>query len=103
MVSLFHRLLKNRFFAPPTHRSTLIACFMNGHHLKLLKELSKDNKLSQRELSKKPGVSLGSVNYQPQGIRNVCCKEGIILAGLPIIWENIILFSRHHKGGTYGA
>ena len=30
---------------------------MNGHHLKLLKELSKDNKLSQRELSKKLGVS----------------------------------------------
>ena len=29
----------------------------------LLKELSKDNKLSQRELSKKLGVSLGSVNY----------------------------------------
>ena len=36
---------------------------MNGHHLKLLKELSKDNKLSQRELSRKPGLSLGSVNY----------------------------------------
>jgi EPS-associated MarR family transcriptional regulator len=36
---------------------------MNGHHLKLLKELSKDNKLSQRELSKKLGLSLGSVNY----------------------------------------
>jgi len=36
---------------------------MNGHHLKLLKELSKDNKLSQRELSKKLGVSLDSVNY----------------------------------------
>ena len=36
---------------------------MNGHHLNLLKELSKDNKLSQRELSKKLGVSLGSVNY----------------------------------------
>ncbi|MCC6544188.1 MAG: MarR family EPS-associated transcriptional regulator [Nitrospirae bacterium] len=36
---------------------------MNGHHLKLLKELSKDNKLSQRELSQKLGVSLGSVNY----------------------------------------
>src|SRR3972149_7302675 len=33
---------------------------MNGHHLK---HLSKDNKLSQRELSKKLGVSLGSVNY----------------------------------------
>ena len=29
----------------------------------LLKELSKDNKLSQRELSRKPGLSLGSVNY----------------------------------------
>src|SRR4030065_461168 len=36
---------------------------MNGHHLKLLKELSKDNKLSQRELSKKLGLSLGSVNF----------------------------------------
>lgn len=36
---------------------------MNGHHLKLLKELSKDNKLSQRELSRKLGLSLGSVNY----------------------------------------
>jgi len=34
---------------------------MNGHHLKLLKELSKDNKLSQRELSRKLGVSLGSL------------------------------------------
>ena len=36
---------------------------MNGHHLKLLKELSKDNKLSQRELFRKLGLSLGSVNY----------------------------------------
>ena len=36
---------------------------MNGHHLKLLKELSKDNKLSHRELSRKLGLSLGSVNY----------------------------------------
>jgi DNA-binding Lrp family transcriptional regulator len=36
---------------------------MNGHHLKLLKELSKDNKLSQRALSRKFGLSLGSVNY----------------------------------------
>src|SRR3972149_371535 len=36
---------------------------MNGHHLKLLKELSKDNKLSQRELYRKLGLSLGSVNY----------------------------------------
>ena len=45
------------------HCSVLIASYMNGHHLKLLKELSKDNKLSQRELSRKLGVSLGSVNY----------------------------------------
>ncbi len=29
----------------------------------LIKELSKDNKLSQRELSRKLGLSLGSVNY----------------------------------------
>ncbi len=36
---------------------------MNGHHLKLLKELSQDSKLSQRELSRKLGLSLGSVNY----------------------------------------
>ena len=36
---------------------------MNGHHLKLLKELSKNSTLSQRELSKKLGLSLGKVNY----------------------------------------
>jgi DNA-binding Lrp family transcriptional regulator len=34
---------------------------MNGHHLKLLKELSKDNKLSQREISQRLGVSMGSI------------------------------------------
>ncbi len=48
----------------PKVYSLLSACFfMNGHHLKLLKELSKDNKLSQRELSRKLGLSLGSVNF----------------------------------------
>ena len=36
---------------------------MNGHHLKLLKELSENNSQSQRELSGKLGLSLGSVNY----------------------------------------
>ena len=36
---------------------------MNGNHLKLLKELSENNTQSQRELSQKLGVSLGSVNY----------------------------------------
>ena len=36
---------------------------MDGHHHKLLKELAKDNKLSQRELSKRLRLSLGRVNY----------------------------------------
>jgi len=36
---------------------------MDGHHHKLLKELTKDNKLSQRELSKRLRLSLGRVNY----------------------------------------
>ena len=36
---------------------------MDGHHLKLLKELSENNSQSQRELSRKLGLSLGSVNY----------------------------------------
>src|SRR3989337_3941054 len=36
---------------------------MNGHHLKLLKELSENHSQSQRELSQKLGLSLGSVNY----------------------------------------
>jgi len=36
---------------------------MNAPHLKLLKELSENNSQSQRELSRKLGLSLGSVNY----------------------------------------
>lgn len=36
---------------------------MNEHHLNLLKELSKDNTLSQRELSSRLGLSLGKVNF----------------------------------------
>ena len=36
---------------------------MDEHHLKLLKELSNGHTLSQRELSKKLGFSLGKVNY----------------------------------------
>lgn len=46
---------------------------MNGHHLKLLKELSKDNKLSQRELSRKLGLSLGSVNYVLRNLVDAGC------------------------------
>ena len=45
------------------HCFPLIAIFMNGHHLKLLKELSENNSQSQRELSQKLGLSRGSVNY----------------------------------------
>lgn len=37
--------------------------FMDGYYLKLLKELSKDNALSQRELAKRLGISLGRVNH----------------------------------------
>ncbi len=36
---------------------------MNEHHLKLLKELSINNTLSQRDLSARLGLSLGKVNY----------------------------------------
>ncbi|MBI5747023.1 MAG: MarR family EPS-associated transcriptional regulator [Nitrospirae bacterium] len=41
---------------------------MNGHHLKLLKELSENNSQSQRELSRRLGLSLGSVNYALSGL-----------------------------------
>ncbi len=47
----------------PKVYSSLIAFVMNGHHLKLLKELSENNSQSQRERSRKLGLSLGSVNY----------------------------------------
>jgi EPS-associated MarR family transcriptional regulator len=36
---------------------------MDGHKLKILQELAKDNTLSQRDLSRKLGLSLGKVNY----------------------------------------
>lgn len=36
---------------------------MDGHHYKLLKKLSEDNTITQRELSKNLGLSLGMVNY----------------------------------------
>jgi len=41
---------------------------MNGHHLKLLKELDKNNVLSQRELAKRLSISLGKVNYVLSGL-----------------------------------
>jgi len=47
---------------------------MNEHHLKLLKELSQDHTLSQRELSKKLGISLGKVNY----ILNALLDKGLV-------------------------
>jgi EPS-associated MarR family transcriptional regulator len=36
---------------------------MDEHHLTLLKELATDSTLSQRDLSKRLGLSLGKVNY----------------------------------------
>jgi EPS-associated MarR family transcriptional regulator len=43
---------------------------MDGHKLKILKELAKDNTLSQRDLSKKLGLSLGKVNYVLNALRD---------------------------------
>lgn len=47
---------------------------MDEYHLKLLKELSKDNTLSQRELSKKLGLSLGKINY----VLNALLDKGLV-------------------------
>ena len=49
---------------------------MNEHHLKTLKELSKDSALSQRDLSKKLGLSLGRVNY----VLNALLDKGLVKA-----------------------
>ena len=49
---------------------------MNEHHLKLLKELSLDNTLSQRDLSRKLDLSLGKINY----VLNALLDKGLIKA-----------------------
>ena len=49
---------------------------MDEHHLKLLNELSIDNTLSQRDLSKKLGLSLGKVNY----VLNALLDKGLVKA-----------------------
>ncbi|MBI4745820.1 MAG: MarR family EPS-associated transcriptional regulator [Deltaproteobacteria bacterium] len=49
---------------------------MNEHHLKTLKELSKDSALSQRDLSKRLGLSLGRVNY----VMNALLDKGLVKA-----------------------
>ena len=49
---------------------------MDDHHLKLLKELSKNSTPSQRELSKKHGLSLGKVNY----LISALIEKGLIKA-----------------------
>lgn len=49
---------------------------MDESHFKTLRELAKDGKLSQRELSRKMGLSLGRVNY----IVNSLLKQGHIKA-----------------------
>jgi len=47
---------------------------MDEHHLKLLKELSKDSTLSQRDLSSRLGLSLGKVNY----VLNALLDKGLL-------------------------
>jgi EPS-associated MarR family transcriptional regulator len=47
---------------------------MDESHFKLLKELSRDNTLSQRDLSKKLGLSLGKVNY----VVNALLDKGLV-------------------------
>lgn len=42
--------------------------FMNESHFKTLRELSANGNLTQRELSEKLGLSLGSVNYVIQAL-----------------------------------
>jgi len=49
---------------------------MDEHHLKLLNELSKDHTLSQRDLSKKLGLSLGKINY----VLNALLDKGLVKA-----------------------
>lgn len=43
---------------------------MDGHKLKILKELAKDNTLSQRDLSRKLGMSVGKINYVLNALRD---------------------------------
>ncbi len=49
---------------------------MDEHHLKTLKELSKDSALSQRDLSKRLGLSLGRMNY----VLNALLDKGLLKA-----------------------
>jgi EPS-associated MarR family transcriptional regulator len=49
---------------------------MDEHSFKTLKELSNDNTLSQRDISKRLGVSIGKVNY----IINALIEKGHIKA-----------------------
>jgi EPS-associated MarR family transcriptional regulator len=42
---------------------------MLEYHLKVLKELSRDNSISQRELSRRLGLSLGKINYLIHSLR----------------------------------
>ncbi len=49
---------------------------MDEHRFKTLRELAKDGTLSQRDLSKRMGLSLGKVNY----LVNALLEEGYIKA-----------------------
>ncbi|RMG00228.1 MAG: MarR family EPS-associated transcriptional regulator [Nitrospirae bacterium] len=43
---------------------------MDEHHLKLLRELTKEPGISQRELARRLGISLGKVNYLLKALIN---------------------------------
>jgi EPS-associated MarR family transcriptional regulator len=49
---------------------------MDGHYLNMLRELSRESTLSQRDLSKKLGLSLGKVNY----VLNSLIDKGMVKA-----------------------
>lgn len=54
----------------------VLSFVMDESHFKTLRELAKDGTLSQRELSKRMGLSLGRVNY----LVNSLLKQGHIKA-----------------------
>ena len=62
------------FSAAPENKSVPI--FLDGAHLYTLRELSRDNTLSQRDLAGRLGLSLGRVNY----VVNSLIGKGLVKA-----------------------
>jgi EPS-associated MarR family transcriptional regulator len=66
------------FSAAPEHKTVpLSGCdFIDGAHLYTLRELSRDDTLSQRDLAGRLGISLGRVNY----VVNSLIGKGLVKA-----------------------